>query len=196
MAQVRTGNIYGTVKDAQGAPLPGVSVTLTAPFGAAMTQVTDDLGIFRFVNLTPSKEYAIAAELQGFKKQEKTGIIVVLGQQSKIDIVLEQGLLEEQVTVVAVTPTVDAKKTSVGKNVTQEILQSLPSSRDPWNVMQMAPGIIMDRENVGGTESGQQASYIAKGGDSGQGIWAVDGVVVTDPAAIGASPIYLSLIHI
>lgn len=190
MAQVRTGNIYGTVRDAQGAPLPGVAVTLTAPFGAPMTQVTDDLGIFRFVNLTPSKEYALAAELQGFKKQEKTGIIVVLGQQSKIDLVLEQGALEEQVTVVAVTPTVDAKKTSVGKNVTQEILQSLPSSRDPWNVMQMAPGIIMDRENVGGTESGQQASYIAKGGDSGNGVWAVDGVVVTDPAAIGASPIY------
>lgn len=190
MAQVRTGNIYGSVRDAQGAPLPGVAVTLTAPFGAPMTQVTDDLGIFRFVNLTPSKEYALAAELQGFKKAEKTGIIVVLGQQSKIDLVLEQGALEEQVTVVAVTPTVDAKKTSVGKNVTQEILQSLPSSRDPWNVMQMAPGIIMDRENVGGTESGQQASYIAKGGDSGNGVWAVDGVVVTDPAAIGASPIY------
>ena len=84
-----------------------------------------------------------------------------------IDLTLEQGKMEEEVTVVAVTPTVDAKKTSVGKNVTQEILQSLPTSRDPWNVMQMAPGIIMDRENVGGAESGQQAGYLAKGGRHG-----------------------------
>ncbi len=191
-AQVRTGNIFGHVFDAQGNPLPGVSVKLTSPFGAPFTVVTDEQGIFRFPNLEPSTQYALTAELQGFKRQEKTGIIVVLGQQSKIDLTLEQGVLEEEVTVVAVTPTVDAKKTAVGKNVTQEILQSLPTSRDPWNVMQMAPAIIMDRENVGGSESGQQASYVAKGDSSsgGNNVWAVDGVVVTDPAAIGASPIY------
>ena len=190
MAQVRTGTIYGTVTDTQGTPLPGVSVTLSSSAGAPITQVTDDMGIFRFPNLAPRGGYSLKAELQGFKKQEKTDIIVGLGQNAKIDLVMEQGALDEQVTVVAVTPTVDAKKTAVGKNVTQEILQSLPSSRDPWNVMQMAPGIIMDRENVGGTESGQQASYIAKGGNSANGVWAVDGVVVTDPAAIGASPTY------
>lgn len=190
LAQVRTGNITGTVTDAQGAPLPGVAVTLSSTAGAPVTQVTDEMGVFRFVNLVPGSSYSLTAELQGFKKQQKTGIIVALGQTSKIDLMMEQGALEEQVTVVAVTPTVDAKKTAVGKNVTQEILQSLPTSRDPWNVMQMAPGIIMDRENVGGTESGQQASYIAKGGSSGNGVWAVDGVVVTDPAAIGASPMY------
>ncbi len=192
MAQVRTGTIWGHVTDTQGAPLPGVSVTLISPFSAPMISVTDEQGIFRFPSIESSSKYALTAELQGFKKQEKTGIIVVIGQQSKIDLQMEQGKLEEQVTVVAVTPTVDAKKTSVGKNVTQEILQSLPTSRDPWNVMQMAPGIMMDRENVGGSESGQQAGYYAKGDSSGGGnnVWALDGVVVTDPAAIGASPIY------
>jgi len=192
MAQVRTGTIWGHVTDTQGAPLPGVSVTLVSPFSAPMVSVTDDQGIFRFPSIEPSKNYGLTAELQGFKKQEKTGIVVTLGSQSRIDLQMEQGKLEEQVTVIAVTPTVDAKKTSVGKNVTQDILQSLPSSRDPWNVMQMAPGIMMDRENVGGSESGQQAGYYAKGDSSGgaNGVWALDGVVVTDPAAIGASPIY------
>ena len=192
VAQVRTGTIWGHITDAQGAPLPGVSVTLKSPFTAAMTAVTDDQGVFRFVSLDPSAKYGLSAELQGFKKQEKTGIIVALGQQSKIDLTLEQGTLAEEVTVIAVTPTVDAKKTSVGKNVTQEILQSLPTSRDPWNVLQMVPSIIMDRENVGGTESGQQANYVAKGDSSsgGNNVWSVDGIVVTDPAAIGASPIY------
>jgi hypothetical protein len=190
-AQVRTGSIWGHVNDSQGAPLPGVSVTLTSPAGAPMIAVTNEQGIYRFVNLSPSSKYALTAELQGFKKQEKTGIIVVIGSQSAIDLTLEQGKMEEEVTVVAVTPTIDAKKTAVGKNVTQEILQSLPTSRDPWNVMQMAPGILMDRENVGGTESGQQAGYVAKGvPGTGNGVWAVDGVVVTDPSAIGASPIY------
>jgi hypothetical protein len=191
-AQVRTGDIWGHVTDAQGAPLPGVSVTLNSPFTPPITILTDAQGIYRFPSLSPSRDYALTVQLQGFKKQEKTGIIVVLGQSSRIDLTLEQGVLEEEVTVVAVTPTVDAKTTAVGKNVTQEILQSLPSSRDPWNVMQMAPSIMMDRENVGGNESGQQAGYYAKGDSSGgaNNVWSLDGVVVTDPAAIGASPIY------
>jgi len=76
-------------------------------------------------------------------------------------------------------------------NVTQEILQSLPTSRDPWTVLQMAPSIIVDRENIAGVESGQQSSYVARGaGDYNNNVWAMDGVVITDPAAIGASPSY------
>ena len=192
MAQVRTGTIWGHITDTQGSPLPGVSVTLKSPFSAQMVSVTDEQGIFRFVSLEPSTKYALTAELQGFKKQEKTGIIVVIGTQSRIDLTLDQGKIEEQVTVIAVTPTIDAKKTSVGKNVTQEILQDLPTARDPWNVMQMVPSIQMDRENVGGSESGQQASYYAKGDPTGGGnnVWSLDGVVVTDTAATGASPAY------
>jgi hypothetical protein len=192
MAQVRTGTIWGHVTDTQGAPLPGVSVTLTSNIMAPLTVLTDVQGIFRFPSLDPSSHYNLRAELQGFKKTEKTDIIVVIGQQSRIDLTLEQGKIEEEVTVVATTPMIDTKKTAVGKNITQEILQALPTSRDPWNVMQMAPSIMMDRENVGGSESGQQAGYYAKGDSSGgqNNVWALDGVVVTDPAAIGASPIY------
>ena len=192
LAQVRTGTIWGHINDTQGSPLPGVSVTLKSPFSAPITAVTDEQGIFRFVSIEPSNKYALTAELQGFKKQEKTGIVVTLGTQSRIDLTMEQGKIEEEVTVVAVTPTVDAKKTSVGKNVNQEILQSLPTARDPWVVMQMTPSINMDRENVGGSESGQQSGFYAKGDPTGgnNNVWAIDGVVVTDPSAIGGSPAY------
>jgi len=104
---------------------------------------------------------------------------------------MAMGAIEEEVTVTAISPVVDTKRTSVGMNVTQEILQSLPTARDPWVVLQMAPSIIVDRENVGGVESGQQSSYVARGaGDYDNNIWAMDGVVITDPAAIGASPSY------
>jgi hypothetical protein len=187
MAQVRTGTIWGHVTDAQGAPLPGVSVSLKSTYSAIIRVVTDEQGIYRFFSLEPSKEYALRAELQGFKKQEKTGIIVVIGQQSRIDLVMEQGKIEEEVTVIAQTPTVDAKKVTVGKSVTQDILQSLPTSRDPWNVIQMVPGVIMDRENVGGSESGTQSNFYAKGDPTGgwNNVWALDGVVITDPGGFG-----------
>jgi len=198
-AQVRTGSIYGKVMDAEKTPLPGVTVTLSANILAPLTTVTSAQGTFRFPGLAPAEDYKLTAELAGFKKATKTNIIVALGVNSEIDLVMEIGAIEEQVTVVAQTPTVDTKKTTVGANVGKEAMQSLPSARDPWVILQLAPAVMVDRENVGGNESGQQSGFIGKGDTSGarisgnQGannIWAVDGVDVTDPAALGGSAGY------
>jgi hypothetical protein len=201
-AQVRTGTLYGKVLDAEKTPLPGAIVTISSNILAPLTTITSAQGMFRFPSLSPADDYQITAELTGFKKAKKTGIIITLGANVEIDLTLEIGTIEEQVTVVAVTPVVDTKKTSVGANVGKEAMQSLPSARDPWVVMQLAPAIMVDRENVGGNESGQQSGFIGKGdASSGQGvrisgnqgannIWAVDGVDITDPAALGGSALY------
>ena len=198
-AQVRTGNIYGKITDSEGNPLPGVSVTLKGPQMGALSTVTGATGIFRFVALGPGSEYNLAAELTGFKKATRTGIIVQIGANVEMNLIMEVGTLEEQITVVAQTPIVDTKKTTVGQNVNRETMQSLPTARDPWVVMQLAPGIMVDRENVGGNESGQQSGFIARGDTSGarisgnQGannLWAIDGIDVTDPAALGGSAGY------
>jgi hypothetical protein len=190
-AQVRTGNIYGKVLDTDGNPLPGVTVTLSGVLTAPMTSITSSEGVYRFVSLPASKDYAVKAELQGFKTEIRDNIIVVVGSNAEINITMVMGALEEEITVTAVTPVVDTKSTSVGVNVTQEVLQSLPTARDPWVILQMAPSILVDRENVGGAESGQQSNYIARGAPGyGNGVWAMDGMVITDPSAIGASPSY------
>ena len=191
-AQTRTGNIYGRVLDQEGNGLPGVSVTLISSLSAPTTVITSATGDFRFISLPPAKDYKIKAELPGFKTRTEEEIVVSLGNSTNAVIKMEQGVVAEQITVVAISPTIDTKKTSTGKNVDQQTLQSLPTARDPWVIMQMAPSIIMDRENVGGNESGQQAGYVAKGDASGGGnnVWSLDGVVVTDPSAIGASPTY------
>jgi hypothetical protein len=195
-AQIRTGNIYGKVTDNENNPLPGVSMTLTSPNLAPLTTLTNDQGIFRFPSLSPGNRYTLKAELQGFKGATKTEIVVAIGVNAEINLQLEQGRLDEQVTVVAKTPVVDSKKTSVATNFDHEALQSLPSARDPWVILQMSPGILLDRENVGGNESGQQSSFMGKG-DAGNNfyvgannIWAVDGIDITDPAALGGSALY------
>jgi hypothetical protein len=94
------------------------------------------------------------------------------------------------VDVTAATPTIDPKKLSTSTNVTVEQLQQIPSSRDPWVVLQTVPGVIVDRVNVGGAESGQQSNYQAKGAASGDNTWNMDGVAITDMAALGSSPTY------
>jgi hypothetical protein len=168
VAQPRSGNIYGRILDRSEAPLAGASVTLTGSYTAPQVLVTTAEGNFRFLSLPPA-----------------------IGGTTYLALIMEAGALEEHITVVAATPILDTKRTVIGIHVTQDILQFLPTSRDPWVILQMAPAIIMDRENVGGAESGQQSNYVARGAsDYGNNIWSVDGIVITDPAAIGTSPSY------
>ena len=190
VAQERTGRILGTVVDQDGNPIPGVTVTLLATAGAPMQAITTAEGNFRFLALPPSTGYALKAELEGFKTRTETGVIVGVGQTTEIELVMEMGALEEEVTVVAVSPVVETKKTAISTTMNYEALQSLPSARDPWVILQMTPQVQVDRENVGGNESGQQASFVALGGDGDNDTWTMDGVNFTDPAAMGASSTY------
>ncbi len=187
VAQQRTGNIFGTVVDAEGTPLPGVSVTLTGATIAPISTVTNAEGKFRFLSLFPANDYVLKAELQGFKTKTETGVIVNVAKNSEITVSMEAGALEEEVTVTAETPIVDTKKTQITHTVNYEMLQGLPSARDPWVVLGMTPAIQMDRENIGGVESGQQSDFVARGSNTTE--WTVDGMQVTDRAS-NSSPTY------
>ena len=49
---------------------------------------------------------------------------------------------------------------------------------------------MVDRVNVGGSESGQQSQFAGRGDNGDNAMWSVDGVVITDMAAVGATPTY------
>ena len=190
LGQARTGNIYGKVVDAaSGQPLPGVAVTLTGEGIAPMTAITTAEGNFRFLRLPPGV-YNIKAELQGFKTLERKGIRVLVGSNVTLTLKLEQGTIQEEITVTAAAPVVDTKKATVSANVTKEALQELPTARDPWVILDLTPGVMVDRVNVGGSESGQQSNFFARGDSGDNAQWNIDGVTVTDAAALGASPMY------
>ncbi len=57
-------------------------------------------------------------------------------------------------------------------------------------MLQTIPGVIVDRVNVGGAESGQQSNYQAKGAAGGDNTWNIDGIAITDMAATGSTPTY------
>ena len=96
---------------------------------------------------------------------------------------------KEEVTVTGESPVLDNKKQTTAVNVSLDELQNIPSARDPWVVMQSVPGIVMDRVNVGGSESGQQAGFMGKGAASGDTTWNVDGMPITDMSSL-SSPFY------
>ena len=57
-------------------------------------------------------------------------------------------------------------------------------------MLQTVPGVIVDRVNVGGAESGQQSTFQAKGASVGDNTWNIDGISVTDMSALGSSSTY------
>ena len=187
VAQVQTGNIFGTVRTTDGSVLPGVTVTLTG-VGAPQVFVTDTQGSFRFLNLSPGS-YAARAELEGFGTTTRSGVGVSIGRSAEITIELNPAMADA-ITITAEAALLDTRKTGTGNTVTKLELEDIPTGRDPWVILQQTPGVQMDRINIGGSESGQQSTYVSKGTNSSQATWNIDGVNITDVGALGSSPTY------
>ncbi|MCU1350004.1 MAG: hypothetical protein JWO56_3034, partial [Acidobacteria bacterium] len=187
-AQFQTGNIRGKVlAKADGSALPGVTVTLSG-IGAPQTFISDSGGDFRFLNLSPGT-YQVTAELSGFAKAVRSNVTVSVGQSSEAILSLAPAT-SASITVTASAPLIDTRKTGTGQVVTREELEQIPTGRDPWVIMGQAPGVQLDRVNVGGSESGQQDVVVARGASDTQKTFNLDGVNITDVGATGSTPTY------
>jgi len=136
------GSIEGTIKDASGGLLPGVSVTIrNLDTGEDRVVVTDGNGLFR-APLLPLGTYRVTAELSGFKKYEQTGIPLNAGAAAVINVSMEVGKLEEVVSVTADAAVVDLGKVDVGRNLGDREIHNLPLvSRNPYNYALLQPGV-------------------------------------------------------
>ncbi len=181
-----TGGIFGQVVDEQGGVLPGVAVTITG-LGAPQTVYSDARGDFRIINLAPGT-YVLSLALQGFSTVNRENVKVDLGRNTEITIPMKLSAVAATVTVTGEVPVISTKKVETGAAITNEEMKSIPTARDPWVVLQSVPGVVVDRVNVAGSESGQQSLFVGKG--SSAGTFAVDGVNLTDMAALGASAGY------
>ena len=115
--------------------------------------------------------------------------MINIGRNTTIEVKLSPAV-EDVITVTAESPLLDERRISTGATVSQTELEKIPTARDPWAILQSTPGVLTDRINVGGNESGQQSNYVGPGSGGDQAVWAVDGVVITDMAALGSSPAY------
>ena len=173
------GSIFGKVTDSSGAGTPGVTVTV-AGTGLQLPRVavTAASGAYDFPNL-PIGTYGVTFELQGFKKATRQNIVIVAGFNAPIDQVLEIGQMTEEMVVSAATPVVDTKRTTVGATFDLKTLENIPTARDPWMVIYMAPGVQLSGTNVGGSGSGGQPT-ISSRGTSANVQWNLEGGSTTD----------------
>ena len=143
-----TAQVYGRVTDASGAILPGVTVTLTSPvLLQPLTAVTSETGSYQFPGLGVGT-YTVKYELTGFKTVIKEGIRIQLAENALFNQSLEISSVQETVTVSGETPLVDLRDTSKTNRFTQEALQSIPSARDPWVILEQTASVPCRRRTA------------------------------------------------
>jgi outer membrane receptor protein involved in Fe transport len=187
-AQVQTGSIVGVATDASNAVMPGVTVSLSGDrlIGGVQTQVTDTSGAYRFDRLPPGS-YSVKFELQGFKTVTRDEIQISASFTASVNAKLEVGSVSESITVTGESPTVDTKSNLQQTVMTQQILEGVPSGRDPWSVAKIIPGVQVSTYDVGGTQSFQQSSLSAHGSSTNDVSYNIDGATVNWPGGGGGA---------
>ena len=123
---VSTAQIHGTVRDASGGALPGVTVTATqTATGLKRETTTDDNGSYVLTSL-PVGPYLIDAVLQGFRTYRQTGLVLEVSANPAINITLELGQVEETVSVVGSASMVETRNPGIGQVITNQQVLELP----------------------------------------------------------------------
>jgi hypothetical protein len=187
-AQVQTGSIAGVATDASNAVMPGVTVSVSGDklIGGVQTQTTDASGAYRFDRLPPGA-YNVKFELQGFRTIDRTGIAISAAFVATVNAKLEVGSVTETITVTGESPTVDTRSNLQQTVMNQEILEGVPSGRDPWSIAKIIPGVQVSTYDVGGTQSIQQSSLSSHGSSTNDVSYNIDGATVNWPGGGGGA---------
>src|SRR5687768_454811 len=140
MAFAQEATMTGTVTDATGAVLPGVTITaVNEATGNTFTGVTDERGIYRIPLRVGT--YRISVELQGFTTVQRTGVQLLVGQTASLDTQMSPSTVQETVTVTAEAPLLNVTTSSLGGNVDPTQVQELPVNGRNWMALALlAPG--------------------------------------------------------
>src|SRR6266853_1054729 len=169
-AQYRA-SIQGVVTDAQGSVVSGATVTLqNEETNQALTATTDDNGVYNFGSLPPS-HFTLTVEKTGFKKKVLKGVGVIAEQANSFSVQLEVGQVSETVTVSGdAVPLIDTETANLQGTVSAREFQTLPSfGRDPFQLLQLAPGAFGDgaQASGGGTQNLPSTTIGGTGGVDG-----------------------------
>jgi hypothetical protein len=175
-AQFRA-SLRGTVKDSQGAAIPGATVTLVdTDTNRTMVSTSDSNGIYNFNALAPAP-YRLTVEHEGFQKRVLGHVQIIPEQLNSLDLQLDLGQVQTTVTVSSTTQTLDTETATVSGTVTSNQIQHMPSfNRDVFQLAQLAPGVFGDgAQNAGGgsyTLPGAQG--ISGSGNSQAGVFQIE----------------------
>jgi len=194
-AQRTTATIRGTVRDSTQAVLPGVTVTATnEETGLVRSSVSNSAGVYSTSDL-PIGRYRVEAELSGFKKAVRTGIVLRVADEFAVDFDLATGNLTETVNVEASATPVRVLGGDVSGVITGEQVRELPlNGRNFLQLATLMPGVsapdflnVKDKGLLGGSD------LSVSGSDVTANLWTVDGANNNDVGSNRTILVYPSL---
>jgi hypothetical protein len=181
-AQVATGTIAGSVKDEQGAAVPGANVTITeVSKGTVGTYATGADGSFQAPFLIPGT-YDVAIELTGFRKYTHRGVVLQVNQRARIDATLAVGGLTEATEVVGLAPLTRTDSAELGEVIEERAVRELPlNGRNFAQLVYLVPGVTPGQagENLSGASTFNPrgaSNFNALGSQANTNAWLVDGI--------------------
>jgi hypothetical protein len=180
-AQSFTGNIVGTVRNANGEVMPAAEITIThAQTNAKFTVVTNNEGYYFSVPL-PVGDYKIEAIATGFKRALRSGVSLKIQQTVVVDFSMEIGAVAEQVVITAEAPTLETTSSALGKVVDNRRILELPlNTRNVYSLIFLTPGVTGSIGNNYNT-----MSYSVNGARPTMMDTVIDGVTASFPTVNG-----------
>jgi hypothetical protein len=135
-------SLSGTVRDAQGAVIPGVTVEAASPvlIEKARTALSDGSGRYVIPDLRPGT-YTVTFTLSGFVTVKREGVQLSGTLVTTIDADMRLGSVTETITVTGQASLVDTQSTQRQTVMNQEIVTAIPSSRNGFSVGVLIPGV-------------------------------------------------------
>ena len=186
VAQFDRGSISGTIKDEQGGVIPGATVSVVnQQTRQSQSTVTDGTGFYTFPNLLPG-QYDVLAELQGFKKANRTSITLDATGKQTIDFALQTGTLSEEVTVTGYSPVLQTDVT-VRKTVEAKDIEQLAfAGRNPIGVVSLKAGVVGGNFNSRGFSDLGNGGFNINGSRADENNITIDGATAIRTRSSGA----------
>jgi hypothetical protein len=141
-AQAVKGELLGNVTDQSGLALPGVTVTITERnTNISYNSTTNESGYYIFPSLKDGT-YRVVAELSGFKRIQREGVIVAVNTTVRVDLRMEVGALQESITVQGESPVLQTDRTDTGRIIESKMVTDIPLTfnRNFQSILVTVPG--------------------------------------------------------
>jgi outer membrane receptor protein involved in Fe transport len=140
--QITTGIIQGSVSDATGASLPGVTVEArNLETNTGRTLVTESDGRFVFLQLAPGN-YRLTYTLQGFATLVQENVQLTVGQAITLPVSMKVSGVAETVTVTTATPVIESSRTAAATTLNQTTIETIPIlGRKFEDLLTLTPGV-------------------------------------------------------
>jgi len=170
-------SIVGTVRDASGAVLPGVTVEASSPalIEKARSVVTNGVGQYSIEDLRPGT-YTVSFSLSGFTTIKREGVQLAGSFIATVNADLKVGGVAETITVSGEAPIVDVTSARNQQVISGQTVAEIPSSRQYSAFTHLIPAINVQANDFSGSNPALYSVFQIHGGRRNEGQVLVDGM--------------------